>query len=174
MARRMLWVLAVLVVAAALTAPAARADVAHRIGVGAQYWMTIDDIETDNVDQNGFSYMITYQLRPMWLLKFEFDLEMLPDYYGGYPVDVYAPQAYVVVGGWIYGAAGIGILFSDGEFADAPFYALRAGVNLPILPRVYLDINANYRFQEWDKLENLSEEIDTDTVMLGAAVRVEI
>jgi len=153
----------------------AKAEVAHRIGVGTQYWMTIDDIEMDNVDENGFSYMISYQLRPLWLVKLELDLELLPKYYGGYPSESYAPQAYAVIGGWIYGALGVGIIYSDGEFADAPFYSLRAGVNFPIpfLSFIYVDVYGNYRFQDWEKTDTLSEELDTDTIMLGAAVRFE-
>ncbi len=146
----------------------------HRLGVGVHYWMASEDIDSDNVDEDGFAWLITYQVRPMPLVKFEAALEMLPDGFYGSDEQVYAPQVYVVAGGWIYAGLGVGMLYSDGDFADDPFYAVRAGIDVPVFPLIHLDINANYRFTEWDNIETLGENVDFDTITIGAAVRIQI
>ena len=66
---------------------------------------------------------------------------------------------------------GIGAVYSDGDFADKAFYALRAGFNFELLPGIYTDIYGIYRFNDTAELDNINEDIDTDTVFLGAAVR---
>ena len=54
-------------------------------------------------------------------------------------------------------------------FNDTPFYMLRAGLDFAILPFLSLDINANYRFDDWSEFS--TGDLDTDTIRLGAAVR---
>lgn len=142
-------------------------DAVSRLGLGANYWTAIDDIDVDNVDEEGFSYFVSYQYRP-GLLGLELDVEMLPDRFGE---DAYAPAAYVILGGAIYAAAGIGIVNQDSEWADDPFYALRAGLDLELLPSIYLDLSASYRFDSETKIKDAVDEIDTDTLFLGAALR---
>ena len=144
------------------------------VGVGARYWMTIDKLDNGNFDENGVSWLATCQLRSGALVKFEFDLEWMQDGFMGSPEQVYAPQAFVLVGSAIYAAAGVGIYYTDGEFADEPFYALRAGLDLELLPGLSLDVNAIYFFNEWAQLDAPGSDIDTDTVMLGAAVRMKL
>ncbi len=78
----------------------------------------------------------------------------------------------LLVGTWIYAAGGIGVYYSDGDFADDPFFVLRAGLNLELLPSLYFDFNVNCRFETWDDLQESESNIDTDTVMLGAALRL--
>jgi hypothetical protein len=53
----------------------------HRIGGGANYWVAIDDIDNDDVDDDGFSYLASYQY---WMdfLGVELDMEILPDRFG--------------------------------------------------------------------------------------------
>ncbi len=80
-----------------------------------------------------------------------------------------APQAYLLLGGALYGGVGAGIFYSDSDFADRPFYVLRAGLNIMPTANMTLDINANYRFTEWDS--DLMQDIDTDTATLSAALR---
>lgn len=144
----------------------------HRIGGGANYWLTIDDIDLDNhdVDEDGFSFLASYQY---WkgLFGVELDLEFLPDRFDDTAV---APEAYVLLGKAIYAGAGIGIMYTDGSFADEPFFALRAGLNLEVLPAIYLDIYGNYRFNDKKDLENEVSDIDSDTVFFGAALRFEL
>jgi hypothetical protein len=141
---------------------------AHRLGVGVNYWKTIDNIDLGDVDEDGLSYLASYQYAPLGLFKFEADLEYFPDLGGGSEA-VWAPEAFVIVGGTIYAGAGIGIYYSDGDWGDEPFYMLRAGLDFPILPFLFLDINANYRFNDWGSLSG--SDLDTDTIRLGAAVR---
>jgi hypothetical protein len=165
--------IAMCVMAAALLAAGSvrGADDNNRIGVGARYWQTIDNIDVDRIDEDGFTFIASYQ---HWfgLLGMELAVEWYKKGFAGSPDDIYAPQALLLVGKGIYAAAGIGGYFRDGEFADEPFYVLRAGLNFEVLPSLYLDINANYRFENTDDLERRATDIDTDTVSLGAAVRM--
>ena len=161
--KKWLGVLLVLLVAV----PAALAEESgHRLGVGANYWIALDDLSSD-VDENGFSYLLTYQWRP-GLLGLQLDGEILPDRFGE---DAYAPAAYLLLGKAIYAAVGIGIVNQDGEWADDPFFALKAGLDLEVLPRIYLDLSASYRFDAETDLGDAFDAIDTDTVFLGAAAR---
>jgi hypothetical protein len=155
----------------ALTASAALAGGA-RIGAGIHYWKTLDKIEFDEIEENGVSWIATAQFGAPSLLKFQADLEIFPKKFAGFTEVAYAPQAFVIVGTTIYGGLGIGTYYVDGEFADNPFYMLRAGVDLELMPTLFLDINANYRFENWDKPKDIVDEIDTDVITLGAAVRV--
>ena len=54
---------------------------------------------------------------------------------------------------------------------NEPFFALRAGLNLELLPRIFVDISANYRFNDTAELKDEDTDIDTDTIFLGAALR---
>ena len=141
----------------------------HRLGGGANYWVAIDDIDTDDgsVDENGMGLFASYQY---WesLLGIELDLEFLPDRFGESAI---SPQAFMLIGKSIYGGLGIGTVYSDGEFAEKAFYSLRAGFNFELLPGIYTDIYGIYRFNDTANLDNVSKDIDTDTVFLGAAVR---
>ncbi|HMO49528.1 MAG TPA: hypothetical protein PKE26_03600 [Kiritimatiellia bacterium] len=139
-----------------------------RLGAGVNYWVALDDVDVENVDDNGFSYYISYQHRGDHLLGFQADLELLPDRFGE---DAWAPQAYVVIGKSLYAAAGAGWVYSDGDFADEPFFALKAGFDLEIVSGLYLDLNVNYRFNDKADLEGEGTDIDTDTIFFGAAVR---
>jgi hypothetical protein len=140
----------------------------HRIGGGANYWVAVDDLDEEGIDDDdGFSYFISYQ--HWWdFLGVEIDMELLPDRFGE---NAYAPEAYILIGSTIYAGAGMGLIRTDGEFADDPFYAFRVGLNLELLPRVFVDISANYRFNDSVQLKDDDTDIDTDTIFLGAAVR---
>ncbi len=140
----------------------------HRIGAGATYWVAVNDIDIDDLDESGLGYFISYQYRPS-LIGFDLALEFLPDHLGD---DAIAPQASLILGSALYAAAGIGVLYTDGKFLDEPFYALRAGLDLEVIPSLYLDISANYRFSRRSDLRDDERKIDTDTVFLGAALRL--
>lgn len=147
---------------------------AHRIGGGAHYWQTVNDVDLDNVDEDGIAWLATYQYKWSDWVAVQTDLEFLPENYAGSDKTVLAPQAYLTVGSGLYGGVGVGILYSDGDFADKPFFALRAGVEMHVLPSLYLDINANYRFEEWESINQFEEDISEDTITLGAALRLEL
>jgi hypothetical protein len=155
------WVLSVLCILGV-----ARAESPHRLGAGAYYWVAVENLD-DEFEEDGLSYYATYQFKPS-LLGLQLDLEVHPD---RFEKTAYAPQAHLVLGGTLYAAAGIGILYMDDTWADEPFYSFKAGLDLELLPNLRLDINANYRFNDTADLSDKSRNIDTDTVFLGAALR---
>lgn len=140
----------------------------HRIGLGANYWVALDDIDKDEVDNDGFSYLASYQYWWVDFVGVELNMEILPDRFGE---SAYAPEAYLLLGKAIYGGVGMGLVRSDGSFADDPFYAFRVGLNLELLPSIFVDISANYRFNDTVQFKGDDTNIDTDTVFLGAALR---
>lgn len=145
----------------------------HRIGVGVHYWTALDDFVDDfDVDEDGLAYLLSYQYRPGGLVSFELDLEYFPDGFGGATDGTLSPQAYVLFGRGLYVGVGIGVSMSD-DFQDDVsdlFYAARVGFNLTLLPRVVLDINANYRANAFDELDNF----DSDAITLGASLRLKL
>ena len=168
--RTVMSVLAAVAVCATVTEAAPR----HRLGAGVHYWRAVKSIDVDDVDESGFAPVLSYQYRPMLLLRFGAEVERLPKKFGGADTQVYAPAAYVIVGPrLVYAGLGIGTYYVDGD-ASKPFYNLRAGVEIPIFIRTRLDINANYRFNSLDDIADVGERIDTDTVTLGAAIRIDI
>jgi len=148
------------------------AESSSRIGAGMHYWMAIDDIDVDDVDEDGLALIISYQYRPAGLINLELDVEIQDKGYAGSVKDIISPQAYILVGSGVYAGAGVGINYSDGTFANDPFFALRVGIDMEVLPTIFLDINANYRFEKWDS-DKIEDDIDTDTVTLGAILRIE-
>jgi hypothetical protein len=104
----------------------------------------------------------------MPLIKLEADLEWVPDY-GGSDNTMFQPQAWVIVGGLIYGAGGMGGSYIDGDWLDNPFYGLRAGVDLT-LGGLNLDCFTTYRFQSSTVFDEIDEE-DLDALTFGAIVR---
>lgn len=148
--------------------PASAGD--HRLGMGVHYWDTVDNIDIEDYDDSGYSWLVSYQYKPS-LVGYEFDVEFADDQPGNPDKWTYSPQAFVLIGGTIYGGVGAGLHYADGESSD-PFYALKAGVDFELLPYIHMDINANYRFENWD-VDAVEEDVDTDTVTLGAVVRFE-
>jgi hypothetical protein len=150
----------------------ADSDGRHRLGGGAHYWRTIDEIDAVgfDVDEDAIGWMISYQYVPS-LLKLELDLELLPEDFAGIKDTTLAPQALLLIGAGLYGGLGIGTFVTDGKFADDPYFIVRAGIELELLPSIYLDINANYHFTDFDSISQLDENVDTDTVTLGAMLR---
>ena len=163
------WLMGVLLCAGFVTD--ATAEGAHRLGGGAHYWVTLDDIDVDDVDEDGFSWVASYQYKP-GLVGLGFDVEWKEKGFAGAADEVFEPQAYVIVGQGLYAAAGVGGYYSDGDFADDPFYLFRAGFDFEILPSIRLDLHAIYRFENWDSVKADETDIDSDTVTLGAAIRI--
>ena len=142
-----------------------------RLGGGIHYVRTLGDIKDDSrFDNDAYNIMGSLQFSG-GLLTLEADVEWIPNY-GGSDKSLWQPQAYLLLGGFIYGGVGIGIGHFDGEWQNDPFYALRAGVDFPLGP-LYLDVNVNYRFQSTKVFEDL-DEIDTDAVTFSAVVRFEL
>ncbi|HYO16263.1 MAG TPA: hypothetical protein VE685_23945 [Thermoanaerobaculia bacterium] len=164
-----LWTLgAALALAISVSAQAAE----HRLGGGIHYWQTVDDLEDegfDEIEEDGRSFVLSYQYVPAGLVKLQLDAEYFEEGFGGATEEAISPQLYLVLGGKLYAAVGVGLTYSD-QFEDSwsdPFYAARVGLDLLLLPRTHLDINANYRADAFSELE----EADTDAITLGAVLR---
>jgi hypothetical protein len=141
------------------------------LGVGANYWQTVDSIDVDDFDEDGLSWIASLQVPLAEYSRIELAVEWFEKGFGGSTDDIYAPQAFFMLGKGLYAGAGVGGYYTDSEFANDPFYAFRAGFNVEVLPSISLDINANYRFENWDDLSEEGTDIDSDTITLGAAVR---
>jgi len=166
MTKRTILVAALLLVFPFFTAVAAE----HSLGAGIHYWRTVDELGDASFDRSGAAGMLSYQYIPAGLLKLEADLEYFPKGFGGADDTAWSPQVYLILGSRLYAGIGAGVIYSssfDGEFSDL-FYAARVGTEFAVLPRVHLDLNANYRFNDWNQLD----QADTDTVTLGAVLRV--
>ena len=152
-------------------APSAQAQGMHRIGGGVEYLRTLGDIkDAPEFDANALGFVASYQYvtNPF---RIEGDLELIPDF-GGTDEMLFAPQAYLLVGGLIYGGVGIGAGYFDGDWLSDPFYALRGGVDLP-LGVFDLDAFALYRFHDAAILKDLDES-DLDSITFGALIRFHI
>jgi hypothetical protein len=172
MMMKKVWLASLLGVVLAGMAGSASAD--QSIGVGGNYWRTIGELRSNpRFDRDGLSSYVSYQYRTASVFFLEAQVERLPEGFMAYSKPVYAPQAFVGAKVLIvYGAVGIGGYYSDGDWADKMFYALRAGVDLMLVPFVHLDINANYQFNNMDEVNGDTTDINTDAVRLGAAVRL--
>jgi len=168
--RNKLIAIALLGLAAVAVAPAQAGE--HRLGFGFHYWKTIDELDDegfDDIDDDGLSQVFSYQYLPNPVLRWEIDVEYFDSGFGGATERAYAPQVFLLFGRGIYGGLGVGATYSSGladDWSD-PFYAARAGLDLLLLPKIHLDINANYRFDAWKQLE----DVDTETLTLGAIAR---
>lgn len=167
--RRMYWLYGC--VALALTV-GPRATDAVEIGGGARYFRTIDELDGP-FEENGLAPLVTVRGELAELLHLQADFVLYPDGYAGSDKDVFAPELFLLLGKGVYAGLGAGALVSDGEVGD-PFFIARAGINLELLPAVVLDINANYEFAEWEQINTIDEDADSDTITLGAALRLDL
>ncbi len=160
--------------AAVLTlGPTSAAAAEQRFGIGLHYWRTIDSLgDLAGIEDDGASLILSYQYLLPGPFKLELDLEVFDDGFAGAPGTALAPQAFVLFGGFLYGGLGVGITYSDDlpdDFSD-PFFMARVGLDFKPLPRLHLDLSANYRFDDWEAAKNL--DVNTDTLTLGAVVRL--
>lgn len=163
--------LSVLVVVLILTGMLASAAQAGRIGGGVEYMRTLGDIkDEEEFDPDALAFLGSYQM-DLTLLKIEGDVEWVLDF-GGSGKALILPQAYALFGDFIYGGVGIGTATFDGEWADDPFYALRAGVVLE-MDSLDIDLYALYRFHETKILEDFDED-NLDSITFAAQVRFPI
>ncbi|MDF3130660.1 hypothetical protein P0Y35_15735 [Kiritimatiellaeota bacterium B1221] len=144
------------------------AESTHSIGAGAHYWKVLDDIGDEDFDETGLSYIGMYRY-DSGLLAIQAEMEVYPGDFGNVSEEVLSPQVVAILGDGLYAGIGAGILYSDGEFANKPFFLLRAGINILTIGPIVLDINANYIFTDFDELS--SSDIDSDTITLGAMLR---
>ena len=92
----------------AMGSMATDAKAGHRLGVGAHYWTVLKDIDRDLVDEDGLSWILSYQYLPNKFIKLEGQVEMLPENYGGSNDSVIAPQLFILFGTGLYAGIGAG------------------------------------------------------------------
>jgi hypothetical protein len=138
-----------------------------RLGGGVHYLRTVGDIKDDaDFDENSLGFLGSLML-PLPLVRVEGIVEWIPDYGG--QNSMIQPQAWALLGTGLYAGVGVGIGYSDGEWQENEFWALRAGLNLP-LGGLDLDGFATYRIQSTAELEGLGKK-DLDAVTFGAILR---
>lgn len=145
----------------------------NTLGAGVHYWRTVDDIRDQGfgkLERTGTSAVVSWQHYSAGVVGVEVDLEYFDKGFGGATTDAYAPQVYLVFGHHFYAAVGAGTTISSGleKSPSDPFYAARIGINVLLLPRISLDVNANYRNNTFSDLGHAK----TDTTTLGALLRV--
>lgn len=150
----------------------AAAAAEHRFGIGGHYWRALEDLDVEDleVEEEGVAPYFTYQYAPAGWLRLELDLEYFEAGFGGATDAAVAPVAFALVELGLYGGVGVGVTISDGldnEVSD-PFYVARLGYDFVVLPKLHVDLNANYRANSFAALE----DYDSDAITLGAAVRV--
>ena len=168
-----LLVLALAALTALAVAPAASAA-EHSLGLGVEYWKSLDDLVDEQFDvvdleEDGFSWVASWRVQPRGIFSFELDVEDSEDGFGGSTEDSITPLAFLLVGHGLYAGAGVGKTFSDGLEDDASdlFWAARLGWELALLPGVSVDVHANYRADAFEGLEDAS----SDAITLGAILR---
>lgn len=161
----------VLAFAAGLCTAGSAGAADHRFGLGLHYWQSLDDLAKDfpGIEDSGVSWLASYQLDPVGLLKFVADLEYFPDGFGGSKEGAWAPQAFVLIGGKFYGGVGIGMTYASSfeNNRSEAYYIGRLGLDFTLLPRVRLDVNLNYQADAFNELGGF----ESDALTLGVVVR---
>ena len=167
--------LAALLAAALLAAVpgAASAGDNFEIGVGANYWYSIKEAKDKSFDRDGLGWMLTSRIFLTDVFSIGLEVEQAPENFVFLEDKLYLPAAYALVGNVIYAGLGVGNYYYDGDFYGDVWYAVRAGFKIPLFsPGLMLDVNVNYRVEDWDKMKKAKAAIDSDTLMVGAALRL--
>lgn len=143
-----------------------------QIGVGANYWVALDDAVDKSFDEDGLGWMISARYMATPYFGFGLELERSPDNYVALEEPMYCPAAYLILGKGLYAGLGAGTYIYDGDFIEDIFYGLRVGLAVELLPAVVVDINLNYRVDSWGEMKDVKDNVDTDNVILGGAVRL--
>ena len=154
-------------------AMAANRGTGFELGAGATYWYSIDAAKDQSFDRDGLGWMITSRIPLSDFFAIGLEVEQSPDNFVFLSKRLYLPSVYAVLGNGIYGAIGIGTYYYDGDFYGDTWYALRAGFKVPVITdALVLDVNINYRVEDWDGIKEVGDNVDTDTLMVGAALRL--
>ena len=171
---RSLRIIVCLFVLAAWSAVPGRAA-EKRFGLGVHYWEAVSNLANKgfgHLQDNGTSWLVSYQVAPRGLFTFEADLEYFNSGFGGSDVSTFSPQFFVLVGHGLYAGAGVGLNMSGGfdSTVSDPFYIGRVGFDFEVIPRLYVDVNANYQVNAFNQLGHTS----TDAITLGAMLRWDV
>ena len=134
-----------------------------KLGVGLHYLHNLGDIKNENLsdlEKDSFGVIGSYQFSP-GVFKIEGDVEYIFNYLGTDEA-MWEPSAWGLTSGMLYGGAGIGIGYRDGDWQKNPWYALRAGLDMP-LTMFDLDAYATYRFQSAGDLGDVVDDLDSLT-----------
>ncbi|MCB1182517.1 hypothetical protein KDM41_03715 [bacterium] len=139
-----------------------------KLGGGIHYLKTVGDLkDVEGFDDSAIGFMGSVAFDGP-LLRLEGDVEFIPSYAGTDEL-YWSPQAYAMIGQFIYGGVGVGVGHMGGGFGwQDPWYALRAGVRLG-LGGLDLDVFGTYRFEKFGDLEGVTTD-DMNSVTLGALV----
>jgi hypothetical protein len=139
-------------------------------GGGLHYLRNLGDITNDDaIDLSRNSFALVGSVKGAFGgFGVDGQVGYIFDYVGtGEPA--WEPSIWGLLGSFVYGGAGIGWQYHDGDWSDEPFYALRAGVALP-LGSTELDVYGSWRFQGSEDFENLTGE-DLDSITFAAILR---
>lgn len=152
-----------------LVQPLAQAD--SSLGLGLRVFRTVDSLPRQFTEM-GLGGSVSW--RTFWTERISGQLEMnlYEDGYAGAPQEALSPQAFVLLGREWYAGLGAGILFADGDLADAPFLVLRAGYQRPWTEWMSLDLSVSYEYAEWKGVNQFDKTAESDTLVFGAGVRV--
>ncbi|MBN1296577.1 outer membrane beta-barrel protein [bacterium] len=164
--------------------PVSVSAVDHTFGVGFHYFYTLDDISSEVDDalgdafhKDGLAINFSYRFKFNDHFGIIAEVQTYPDGYLDAESSI-SPRILATLGQTFYIAGGVGWhrvewenltedLHDADEWTDS-FYLLRAGIEFPLLTQhLFLDINANYEFNEWNDID----EFDSDIVTFGAAVK---
>jgi len=156
----------------------------HTFGLGFHYFYTIDEIDDDLSNSLGDAFhedglAINFSYRYKWNSHFGVlaEVQTYPDGYLDAETSL-SPRLLLVIGQGFFIGAGIGWnnvdwedatehVHDSDEWTDA-FYMIRAGVEFPLLTEyLFLEINANYEFNEWNDVD----QFDSDIITFGAAIK---
>ena len=143
------------------------------IGAGATYWYSIHEATDQKFDRDGLGWMISSRLPLSDFFAIGLEVEQSPKNFVFLEKHLYLPAAYAIIGNGIYAGLGVGTYYYDGDFYGDVWYALRAGFKVPLISdSLVLDVNVNYRAENWDDMKDITDKVDTDTLMIGAALRL--
>ena len=160
--------------AAFLLAGGQAVAIENRIGLGVHLWTPAGELRENPLamDENELTGLVSYQLVLFRPLKVQVDLEYFPNGFGGTGIVFVFPQAFIVLGDRWYVAAGAGCFYSTrivGKTSDAVYLA-RIGTDLPVRPRLHLDVFAEQRAPEVKGLT----ELDEDEISFAAVLRLRL
>jgi hypothetical protein len=138
------------------------------LGAGLHYLHNLGDIDANGTDlsKESFGLIGSYKFG-MAMMTLEAQGEYIFNYAGSDEA-MFIPSGWALLGSMVYAGAGMGIGHIDGEWQSDPFYALRAGVNLPLMA-FKLDLYGTYNFWSNEDIKNATGD-DLDSVTFAAVL----
>ncbi|MBW7908062.1 MAG: hypothetical protein H3C50_03965 [Kiritimatiellae bacterium] len=141
------------------------------LGLGLRGFRAVDSLP-HQFQRSGLGGYVNWRSQWTDLVSGQLELALYEDGFAGTTEEALAPQAFLLLGRGLYAGAGVGVLFADGDFADSPFLTLRAGYQVALAEWISLDLNVSYEFGEWKGVNVFDPSVESDTVAIGAGVRI--